>query len=123
MYGLINMNPKYNNIVSVLSHQLGSTEQSDRTLCLCDLCSEPADRCVGLRCCPASLVCRVCAVRHLVTRARCWVCGARATSGDVTSLPGARQAIAVVSRGGDQGAEAEAWLRDFRRPLEKWRRE
>ena len=54
---------------------------------------------------------------------QCWVCGAQATSADVTSLPGARRAIALVSRGGDQGAEAEAWLRDFRRPLESWRME
>ena len=87
----------------------------------CDPDPPEADRCVGLRCCPASLVCRVCAVRQLEARGHCWVCGVGATSGDVTSLPEARRIIAVVSRGGDTGAEAVAWLRELRRPLDKWR--
>ena len=51
------------------------------------------------------------------------MCGAQASSGDVTSLPEARRIIAEVSRGGDPGAEAVAWLRDLRRPLDKWRLE
>ena len=35
------MDPKSNNIVSILSNQLSSAKDSDKTLCLCDLCSEP----------------------------------------------------------------------------------
>ena len=60
-------------------------------------------------------------MRQLEARGQCWVCGVGATSGDVTSLPEARRIIAVVSRGGDPGAEAVAWLRELRRPLDKWR--
>ena len=39
--GDLKMNPKYNNIVSVLNHQNSLPDQIDKTLCLCDLCSEP----------------------------------------------------------------------------------
>ena len=39
--GLLDMDLKYNNIVSVLKHQNSSPDQIDKSLCLCDICSEP----------------------------------------------------------------------------------
>ena len=104
------------NIVSVLNDQ-------NTSLCLCDLCSEPAERCVWLPCCPASLVCRGCAVRHLRTRGRCWVCGDTRASADITSCPEARRITALIRGGRDPSAGDVAWLRDRRRPLETWRKE
>ena len=73
-------NSRTKNLVSNLVSQARESDQDDedRKLVSCDLCFQPLRRCVGVSCCPASLVCRICAVAHISRHAHCWVCGAKA---------------------------------------------
>ena len=73
-------NSRTKNVVSNLVSQARESDQDDedRRLVSCDLCFQPLRRCVGVSCCPASLVCRICAVAHISRHAHCWVCGAKA---------------------------------------------
>ena len=73
-------NSRTKNVVSNLVSQARESDQEeeDRKLVSCDLCFQPLRRCVGVSCCPASLVCRICAVAHISRHAHCWVCGAKA---------------------------------------------